>query len=137
MRFKTQSILILALILFLIPTIAEGADLAYTGKAQGNVQYIDKESIRNTSKNTFRAWTKLDLGTPKLWESSGGSSKLIEQILAYQEFDCAEWKVRNIKLIHYYTDGSHDKFEGFNIWNYVIPDTLVDTVFQYLCKNGK
>lgn len=61
-----KAILFLVLILFFIPTIAEGADWKLIGESpQGDYIYIDNENIKHLSKNVVRVWFKIILKKPK------------------------------------------------------------------------
>jgi hypothetical protein len=128
-------ILLLISVSFLIPTIAEGADWVSIGKTGDNTMevFVDKESIKYVSKNIVRAWNKLVLLKPNEFHG-----KFVKKHFSFMEWDCNEIKKRSLQTSIYYSDGtSETESRSQTNWQYITPDTVEDSIFKYLCKNGK
>ncbi len=127
-------IFLLAIGLLFLSATAEGADweLVTVSKGNGDLWYVDKESIRHVSKTVVRAWYKDVLINP-----SPFNSKEIDELFIYKETNCIERKSSFLQIKHTYSDGTSESFMPPMEWRYIRPDTIESIIFNYLCKDKK
>jgi len=123
-------------VLFFFVSITEAADwVLITLSNSGDKIYIDKESIKHNSKNTFKVWEK-HLPEGSTFEKPFNSKK-VTRLLVYREYDCDQKMKRKLQSNFYFEDGSKQEYQSPDEWSYVIPETVAEAILQYLCKNGK
>ena len=123
-------IILFVIVSLLLSISAEGADWKYiTKNTEGDMFYINTESIKHISETVVRAWIKTVYKKPKL-----SDSKELVEALTYEEYDCAEIKFNIIQIINRYSDIFFYPEED---WNDIAPDTIGSAIHNYLCKKGK
>ena len=127
-------IFLLTIGLFLLSASAEGANWEFiVMDKEGDMFYVDTESIRHISKTGVRAWGKIINKNPEPFDS-----KEIVVSLDYQEHDCIERKLCLLQVEHKYSDGTTDSMTfPVKKWSYIRPDTIESVIHNYLCKKGK
>ncbi len=103
---------------------AGGADWVLIAKSAGNLTYVDERSIAKTSKDLVRARVKIE---------RKGPSDPVEEMRAYNEFDCAQEKWRGLALTIYYRDGTTASAPEERRWTRITPGSMEEAVFRHLC----
>ena len=104
---------------------ANWTEITVTGKE--TEYFLDKDSIRHLASGLIRVWTQV-----KFSHSDKADSE--KEIIQYLEFDCNKKRVRVLQKDIYYSDGEYDYSGESFTWQYITPDTLLETTFDYLCK---
>ena len=114
--------------LFLMSGIAAGANWTEITVTEKETKYfLDRDSIRHFASGVIRVWTQI-----KFERTDKADSE--KEIIQYLEFDCNEKKVRVLQKDIYYSNGEYDYSGESFAWQYITPDTLLETTFDYLCK---
>jgi hypothetical protein len=114
----------LVLLLFALSG-AEGADWVLIAKSAGNRTYVDERSIAKTSKDLVRGRVKIERKDP---------SDPIEEMRAYNEFDCAQEKWRGLALTIQYRNGTTASAPEERRWTAITPGSTDEAVFRRLCR---
>ena len=113
----------------LVSTSSMGADWELFNKDIKNGDfYIDNSSIDSSGPYTRfcvkRIGKKLKTSKPKDTQ---------ESIMLY-EMSCSSKQYRAISGIFYNFDGSIDRENSIRDWNYIAPDSIIDTIMQKVCN---
>ena len=127
-------IFLLSIGFFLLSVSAEGADWEFVAiNKDGDMFYVDTESIRHISKTVVGARTKMIYKNPHPFHS-----KEIVEILDYEEHDCVERKQCRLQVTARYSDGTNRSANApEKKWRYISPYTVDSIIHDYLCKKGK
>jgi len=104
---------------------ADWTEITVTGKE--TKYFIDKDSIRHLASGLIRVWTQIKF-------NHSGEADSEKEVIQYLEFDCNKQKVRVLQKDVYYSNGEYDYAGESFTWQYITPDTLLGTTFDYLCK---
>lgn len=119
-------VLTAALIAATLSTAAIAADWVFVGKNdRGSTFYIDRGSIRTTPNGYKRAWVRTDFSKPERNGDTGFRS--------LYEHDCLEGKHRELQADMLKGDTPSDSSYSTRDWVYVRPDTLGETVLNFVC----
>lgn len=123
-----NSLLIGIIGLLLVSGIAMGSNWTeITITEKETTYFLDKDSIRHSASGIITVWTKITFQKVDKNDSE-------KEIIQYLEFDCNEKKVRVLQKDIFYSNGEYDHFGESVAWQYIPPDTLLETTFNYLCR---
>jgi len=106
-----------------------GADWEDNGaNTIGDKYYIDTSSIDNSGPYT-RFWVK---SISK--KSKTSKPKDTQKSIMLYEMSCSSKQYRAISGIFYNFDGSIDRESDITDWDYVPPDSVIDTIMQKVCN---
>lgn len=94
------------------------------GGTENFIQYVDTSSI-NKTKNLVRYFVK--------WDYYKEVELKITKIVSLYESDCVTDKNRTVQLNVYTKDGNVVS-GGATEWEYVMPETVTNTVHKFVCK---
>src|SRR6478672_5428294 len=109
----------------------------------GNKYYIKSSIISkggNFGNNSIiKIWTKQTVNKISDQRSKGkGKVYLNAYMLILMEFDCENLKSRTLSQTAYSSKGAiigeNNVNENFSDWNYIIPDSVGETIFQKVCE---
>ncbi|MCK7486637.1 MAG: hypothetical protein MZU97_14875 [Bacillus subtilis] len=92
-------------------------------KSAGNLTYVDERSIAKTSKDLVRARVKIE---------RKGPSDPVEEMRAYNEFDCAQEKWRGLALTIQYRNGTTASAPE-ELLTRITLGSMEEAVFRHLC----
>ena len=98
-----------------------------TGTGEETKYFLDKDSIRHLASGLVRVWSQI-----KYKHSDEADPE--KEIIQYLEFDCNKKKARVLQKDIYYSNGEYDYSGESFTWQYITPDTLLETTFDYLCN---
>jgi hypothetical protein len=113
---------------------AEGAEWEKIGRHRGGSIYVDKQTIRESTKDTVTARIRVEVRAEA--GNSSGDPKSLKEFLADLEYSCARQEYRILDLISYFMDGTSTTVQVpyGDIHYTVVPDTSFETAYNYLCK---
>ena len=120
-------------------------DWIFSGRISTGDTYYDKSSIEKVNKNIIRVWTKKILnedGKKETFSSLKGIDKapdnpdLISYMLALNEIDCVNEKVRNSTVIYFMKKEGEaiDSNTKYNKWDKIILNSVADKLKNILCE---
>ena len=120
--------LIFALMTIALPAPALAADWVQTGvtEADGDIFYVDRQSIRTMPNGYKRAWNRVLHKLPT--ELGFTTSRL------YYEFDCNQGRLRIISSVYFKDDDVAEKHNNVNSWDYASPDSMADGLIKFVCR---
>jgi len=124
-------IFVLAVTLFPIAGIAEGADWGFISEYEDTNIYIDNETVKHISENVVDAQFKVVYKEP-----SWIRSKAVTYYLLRQETDCSGKKYRVSKATVYFDDGTNNSYDAKEEHD-VRSDTFQSAIYDFLCKKKK
>jgi hypothetical protein len=139
---KKRSGIILAVIgciVFLFSMEGWGADWKFIQEdVQGSIWEIDMASISRQPNNIVRVWTKTTHSKEAIKDRVirfGEKEKGLSYSIGLLAILCTEKKVRQLSSTFYSLDGgikssNNSPYE----WEFVVPDSLGDTISKEVCK---
>jgi len=125
---KNILIMTTMLMLFLLPSISQGADWEYFMQDDsGDSYYMDLQSIKHTSKGTVRLQRKIE---PK---NSSPYASLVSQI----EMDCKKNKLKVRKETSYSKSGKSKVTQKNSDWQKVNPEGIDELLLELVCSLKK
>lgn len=87
--------------------------------------YVDKDSIKRTGF-IARYWTRTDYepATERGWVRA----------VRLNETDCAGERIRFLQIAIYYADGTRGGSDSPSNWYYVVPETELESEFDFICS---
>lgn len=107
----------------LIPLIAEGADWVRVIETDKSIFYVDASSVNQIAFNNYQAWFKTEFI----------KDNLLKKTMVFASFDCGEKKRKKHQITYYKYDGSSKK-GGEQEWEYVMPESNMETVLDFVCR---
>ena len=92
---------------------------------EGTKFHIDRESIRTTPDGNKRTWVRSYYGK-RDEEGNTGDQTLYE-------FDCNEGRYRGLQASWFIVREETRKLNRPGPWEYIAPETVIDTVLNYVC----
>ena len=88
-----------------------------------SVMFADTSRIEQRPANVRRAWA---------WRYYGADN-VDHHSAILGDYDCAEHRFRGVQSTRYSRNGQSATIPGEADWSYVIPDTVVDHVWRFVC----
>jgi hypothetical protein len=102
------------------------------------LRYYDTESITRPSKNIARVWVRLeytDKGVIELVKKFGKHYENFKVIIALNEMNCSDKKIRNLSITHYSNEGKVIlKASRKSEWEYIVPQSVAENLYKFVCK---
>lgn len=104
----------------------------------GQITYLNKNSIKDLGNNIKSAWTKFELKNKKYYEK--GKYRIIPTLIytTLSEYDCINNTIKDLKLIVKEPDGkilfNEAKKESEQKAIYIPEDALGRSILKYLCN---
>lgn len=131
---------ILGCIIFLCsPINLKAQTWVYIGTNEnGQITYLNKNSIKDLGNNRKSAWTKFELKNKKYYEN--GKYRIIPTLIytTLSEYDCTNNTIKDLKLIVKEPDGkvlfNETKKESEQKATFIPEDALGRSILKYLCN---
>ena len=116
-----------ALMAIALPAPALAADwVPAANSIDGNMFYIDRQSIRTMPNGYKRVWEQVDYAKTDKFGDTGAKR--------YREYDCIERRVRFLS-INYFKGNEVTSTDGRGSdWNYISPESINESLFQFVCR---
>lgn len=102
------------------------ADWVQVSKAaNGDMYFVDSQSIRTMPSGYKRAWRRTVFGKPL----NGG----VTSARTLDEFDCKEGRRRTIQWTYFKEEEIKSSYSHADNWTYVAPDTSGEDLQNYVC----
>jgi hypothetical protein len=114
----------------LVSTSSMAANWEYVAtNVRGSSFYIDRSSIDNNGSYT-KVWVKM------LYKKTRKSTEPndIEESMTLHEISCPLKKQHMLSMHFYKFDGSSDNYDASTEWEYIVPDSLFESIMQKVCK---
>ena len=102
------------------------------------IRYYDAEGITRPSKNIARVRVRLeytDRGVTEMVKKFGKHYENFKLIIALNEINCSDKKIRNLSITHYSTEGKVIlKASRGSEWEYIVPQSAAETLYRFVCK---
>lgn len=104
----------------------------------GQITYLNKNSIKDLGNNRKSAWTKFELKNKKYYEN--GKYRIIPTLIytTLSEYDCTNNTIKDLKLIVKEPDGkvlfNETKKESEQKATFIPEDALGRSILKYLCN---
>jgi len=108
-----------------ISSAANWTEISATGEE--TKYYLDKNSIRHLASGLIRVWAQIKF-------NHTGEADSEKEIIQYLGFDCNKERLRVLQKDIYYSNGDYDYSGESFMWQYITPDILLETAFDYPCK---
>jgi hypothetical protein len=125
-----KTLLVVFLVLAALSAHAETAEWVFIAADEYGIEYyIDKSSIQQEGPYV-RAWSKMM--APK--EGTLEDRLYAFDVVHHEEYDCAERKIRSLKTISYFRDGTYvEAGSGPFSWKRVEPDSVEEKQMRLVC----
>jgi hypothetical protein len=135
---KLEIILVIMGLSILSYAEAWGADWKLYDLDGQMIRYYDAEGITRPSKNIARVRVRLeytDKGVTEMVKKFGKHYENFKLIIALNEINCSDKKIRNLSITHYSTEGKVIlKASHGNEWEYIVPQSAAETLYRFVCK---
>jgi hypothetical protein len=125
--------LLAAQMLFLIFPLhnAEGAMWVPVARSNGgnDLHYIDSDNIQWRSEHIVSAPSKVEKELPEVFGPA-----YLKRMTGVEEWHCTEKKSRSLSLTMHFTDGTRLSDHPPTNWNTIIPKTVEEAIWKFLCK---
>jgi hypothetical protein len=139
-----KTLLVVFLVLAALSAHAETAEWVFIAADEYGIEYyIDKSSIQQEGPYV-RAWSKMiqqegpyvrawsKMMAPK--EGTLEDRLYAFDVVHHEEYDCAERKIRSLKTISYFRDGTYvEAGSGPFSWKRVEPDSVEEKQMRLVC----
>jgi hypothetical protein len=125
-----KTLIVVFLVLAALSAHAETAEWVFISADEYGIEYyIDKSSIQQEGPYV-RAWSKMM--APK--EGTLEDRLYAFDVVHHEEYDCAERKIRSLKTISYFRDGTYvEAGSGPFSWKRVEPDSVEEKQMRLVC----
>ena len=131
-----------------ISSVAEGADWKYYGRTEWGDSYYDRQSIKKISQDILEVWTKEVVTSKKQkdfmiksrqnYELSPRGFRDYAMELSLKEFNCSTEEMRYLAVVDYNAANKIiDSVDFTGKWRQVIPDSIVEDLYNIVCKSKK
>jgi hypothetical protein len=125
------SICMVALMMFIVSNVAEGAVWERISEYEDTTIYVDNESIRHIPETIVKAQYKIVFKEP-----SWVKSKAINNYLLDQENNCSGDRYKVYQVTVHFNDGTNDTFSREE--EHGVPsDTFQSVIHAFMCKKTK
>ncbi|HSB51107.1 MAG TPA: surface-adhesin E family protein [Dissulfurispiraceae bacterium] len=112
-------------------SVAESSAWVMVTRSNGgnDIHFVDRESVRHTSKNIVSATSKIEKEVPERYDT-----RHLKRLVGREEWDCQEKMGRSLSLTMYFTDGTRATEDAPTGWNTIVQGTVEATIWDFLCR---
>ncbi len=106
-------------------TLAQARWVRLSESEGGNVIFVDASSVKKMGNSIVRFWQKTNYSKDKDgWKET----------VALQEIDCSGRMSKLISFTIYFTKGDVRTVQEKSEWQFIVPDSVKEPVFDYVCR---
>jgi hypothetical protein len=110
----------------------------YVAESVSDYVFVKKDTIKQFEDGTVKLWVKYKPKNVTNWREGRPAPKGLDYLLDYEQLDCARKLSGVLQLVLYDKQGIVIKSQlGSRRWEEIIPESVDELIFDYVCHEKK